>query len=677
MNSFLSAINSGADAVNMSQAARECLRILEQIGAVNRRKNRIYLNNGFVVAKLDVARGGTGYARSFDKKAKSDIIIENIDLMGAHHGDIVLAKIINKKNRSGDGGVKTRQKARVAAVLALAHATSILITKKIGSLIMGVNAQNGLTTQLKASQKSLRLLPEGAVLRVNNINGEISEVLGVINDPSVDERVSMGIYDKREEFPEICANEAKSFESIFGSGDGDDPSGFLSSRVDLRHLPFCTIDPVDAKDFDDAIYFDFKNRILYVAIADVSFFAQPFSGIDKEARLRGFSIYFPHKAVPMLPRELSENICSLKPNIDRLAFIFKITLNSDLSVISEELFEGIICSKRRFNYDEVDEILNLANSVATTKNQSHPSGDGDNEVLKWLLPLAKTAQAIRAKRLKSAFDFRSVELKMILDENGEIVATEFGGETASHSLIEECMLLANKAAAKRIKKGIFRNHPHPDLRKIAALLDDLAALGIEAHYESDLYAMTQKIGAKASELGIREEVDKLIIKAQQRARYAVECEGHFGLGFDRYSHFTSPIRRYSDLLLHRLLKAQINGDSKQFNYLLEGAGELCERLNELEREADKVATDFMDRKFARWAAKNIGEIVEAQINASSSAKITKSASGIIGAHIILESFTGQLLDKISVRIISVDLITAKIIGKVIKEPNRLKDLYVK
>ena len=641
MKAFLQSLNEGCEERNLSVKCKEALRILLSLKAVSTHKNKIYLNNGFICGKLDISANGTGYIEIFSKNSTRDAIVENKDLGGAHLGDIVLAKIIKAKNN--------RINSKILAVLECANETSVVYLKKFGVAVMGVNIQNGLAIALKASQKSLKALPDGAVLKINNLTNDIVEVLGVLADPNVDEKISLALYNKKDEFVSACEDEAKAW------GNSVDAT-LYADRVDLMDLPFCTIDPDDAKDYDDAIYYDALNNTLYVAIADVSSYVAPFSATDKEAKIRCFSIYFPHKSVPMLPRTLSENICSLKPDEPRLVFVFKIALNDDLSVKSEELFSAIIKSKKRFTYNEVDGILNGQKSC-------------DNEILNWLLPLHKLTQKLKAKRLEKGFDFRSKELKMNLDENGLVGSTHYEYETPSHALIEDCMLLANKAAAKMIAKGVFRNHAPADLKKINFLLDDLALLGIEASYDSDLAKMIAKIQAKADEMGIREDADKLIIKAQKRAEYSATSSGHFGLGFETYTHFTSPIRRYSDLILHRLLKAKLAGDDKLFNYLLEGIEATCEELNIKEREADKVAFDFMDRKFARWAAQNIGKDFICYASECGENLIARLDDELKGARILVLNYTCDLLTRLKVRIISSDIASAKIIGKVVEKIN--------
>ena len=637
MRHFLETLSRGAS--NPNAKCKEALRILEFLKAISFHKGKAYLNNGFITGRLDINARGVGFIEVFSDKPMRDIVVESKNLGGAHLGDIVVAHLLSNK--------KSRQSAKILAVLEPANETSLVYLKRFGEAVLGVNIQNGLSLALKASQKSLKALPLGTLLKINNANNEITEVLGLITDPNIDEKISLAIYNKKDEFTPACEDEARAW------GDTVDPSMY-KERVDLQHLPFCTIDPDDAKDFDDAIYYDTSKNELYVAIADVSEYVSAFSATDKEAKNRCFSIYFPHKSVPMLPRTLSENICSLRPDEPRLAFTFKISLNNDLSVKKEELFSAIIKSKKRFTYNEVDKIL---------ENKS----GCEQGILDWLLPLHKITQRLKQIRLKKGFDFRSKELKMSLNDDGLIASTHFESETPSHALIEDCMLLANKAAAKMISKGVFRNHAPADIKKINFLLDDLAALGIEAQYESDLALMIAKIQSKANELGIREDADKLIIKAQKRAEYSHTSSGHFGLGFETYTHFTSPIRRYSDLTLHRLLKAQLAKDDKLYNYLLEGIEATCEELNIKEREADKVAFDFMDRKFARWAEQNIGKEFICYISEISEPLIARLDDELKGARIILPNFTCPLLSRVRVRIISSDIASAKIIGKVVEK----------
>lgn len=636
MKELFNQLSYGLNASEITNKNKQLIRELLTCDIIKFYKNKYYLKDGFTFGKIDISSNGTGFLESYDHAFKRDLLIENKNLKGANYADIVVAKLLPIK--------KKRPSAKVVLILKRAHETSLVITKKYGEAILGVNIQTGLTCALKASQKSLKALPLGTILKIENHDNNITEVIGHIDDDFVDEKISLALFNKNAIFDHLCENEARAY------GNEVDASMY-PSRKDLRNLNFCTIDPIDAKDFDDAIYYDKSEHAIYVAIADVSAYVHAYSAIDKEARSRGFSIYFPHIAIPMLPRALSENICSLKPNEDRLAFCFKICLDQNNEVIKEELFEAIINSKRRFNYDEVDEYL---------KNRD------DLGEINWLYDAFAITQNLRKKRLKNACEFKTQELRMTLNENNQLLKTRLESDTASHNLIEDCMLLANKAAAKLIDIGVFRNHLSPDYKKINQLLADLSTLSIDINAKNNILELFKDIQALANELNIREEVDKLIIKAQKKAEYASENAGHFGLGFDKYTHFTSPIRRYSDLILHRLLKAKINQDEKMFNYLLLNIESTCEELSTLEREADKVAWHFMDRKFARWAKYNIGKKFKALVIENQSSLQVKLNDDIKGALITVIGSRANLLEHVEVEITEVDIISAKIFGKITK-----------
>ncbi|KAA6225347.1 MULTISPECIES: RNB domain-containing ribonuclease [unclassified Campylobacter] len=634
MKEFLKSLNFGLYANKINNEFKQILRELLANDIIKEYKNKYYLNNGYVFGELDITSKGTGFLKCFDESFTKDLLIENKYLKGADYKDIVVCKLLPLR--------KKRPSAKVILVLKKANESSIVITKQYANVILGMNIKTGLSVALKASQKSLKALPLGTILKIENVNNNITQVLGHIDDESVDEKISLNLYNKNSEFNQTCINEA------LANGDSVDAS-FYPRRKDLRHLAFCTIDPFHAKDFDDAIFYSKQENALYVAIADVSEYVHAYSAIDKEARNRGFSIYFPHVAIPMLPHLLSENICSLKPNLDRLAFCFKLSFDDNYKVVKEELFEAIINSKARFNYDEVDIFL-----------EKKP----DLKEISWLYELFKITQILRKERLKNAFEFRTKELRMMLDENLALKNTIYEEDTFSHNLIEDCMLLANKAAAKMIDIGIFRNHLSADSKKIDKLINELASLGIDVKLKPNLPELIRDIQTLADELNLRGEVDKLIIKAQKKAEYASINAGHFGLGFDKYTHFTSPIRRYSDLILHRLLKAKLKNDERLFNYLLLNIDSTCENLSVLEREADKVAFDFMDRKFARWAKKNIGKKFKALIIENTSVNIARLDDDIRGADIILSDINVNLLQKVEVEITQSDIVMAKIFGKI-------------
>ena len=644
MKDFLLNLSSGSSTGKIPLDFQPLINNLIRLKAVKKISNSYKLNPKYKIGTIDISQSGTGFLKVFSDDSKKDLLIESSNLLGANRGDIVLVKRIFSKTQ-------TRAKAKVMLVLERKNNFSIVYTKIQQGKIVGINISTTLSLFISASQKSLKQLPLGTVLKIDNETNNIVEVLGVLDDPKVDEKISLNLYEKEEFFSKESELEAKSH------GNFVDKS-LYGNRVDLTHLPFCTIDPIDAKDFDDAIYFDKENYILYVAIADVSEYVYEMGYIDKEASKRGFSIYFPHKSIPMLPRSLSENICSLKPNVDRLAYTFKITLDKkSLKPKKEELINSIINSKRRYNYDQIDLFLQK-NLDGITKV--------DEEILEYLLPLFEVTQELKKARLEKGFEFRTAEIRMQLDSNQNLISTKEEKETPSHGLIEDCMLLANKAASKKIKKGIFRTHDDPTYDKLQALLGNLAEIGIEIDFITDIPKMIRGIQKKASDLDIREEVDKLIIRSQKKAKYESENKGHFGLGFKSYTHFTSPIRRYSDLVLHRLLKANMYNDKKRFNFLLENIDKICEQISLLERESDKVAWDYMDRKYARWAALHVGEDFEAIVTGVDRSVIAKLDDEIKGARLFLLDDNLELFERVLVKIIEADIPSSKIYAKVIR-----------
>ena len=642
MIELLLALGHGVTNEEIPSEFSSLINELIRLKALKLRHGTYSFDSRYRAGTIDVSSGGLGFVKTYANKQMKDLLIEAGDTLGAMRGDIVIVRRLHTK--------QGRPKAKVVYIAKRKHASSLVYTKIQHKRVVGVNIKTALIQNITASQKSLKHLPEGTVLKIDNKTGTLIEVLGVLSDPTIDEKISMELFEKTEFFSEKAELEASSH------GNFVDKS-FYPDRVDLTHLDFCTIDPVDAKDFDDAVYFDVKNTTLYVAIADVSEYLFDMGHIDKEAKKRGFSIYFPHKSIPMLPRSLSENICSLKPDEDRLAFVFKIKLDKNTyAPIKEELMDAVIHSKRRFTYEEIDCFL---------EGDFSKQREVDKTILKSLLPLNDFMKKVREKRLKNSFEFRSTDTRMVIDTEQNLLSTRVEKETASHSLIEDCMLLANKAAAKRLEYGIFRTHGEPTMSKIEKLLEDLAFVGIHERFIPDIPLLIKHLQSKADEIEIREEVDKLIIRAQQKAVYEPENKGHFGLGFDSYTHFTSPIRRYSDLTLHRLLKADLKRDKKRKEFLLKDIDSLCENISMLERESDKVAWDYMDRKFARWANERIGENVQAIVTDVDRNVKAKLDDEIVGARIFLLDDDVELFERVTVKLVEADIATARIYGKIV------------
>jgi len=637
---------------------------LQKLGAVVEENGRWTLHSLYRIGRIYIGKDGKGFVEAQFKEQR-DLLVEPDNLNDAKRGDIVVAKRFLAR--------RGRTSGKVVLVLKKAHAFTLAYTHRDpqGNVTV-LDLRTALPTEAHMRGITLNTFKIGTVFKVDTDTSEVIEILGHLDDPNVDEKIALALFDRRDAFPPECIEEAKGVESAVDASEYPD-------RIDLRELDFCTIDPVTAKDFDDAIYFDLESHTLYVAIADVSHYVPFFSPIDREAVQRGFTTYLPHKSFPMLPRELSENICSLKPRVDRLAFVAKITLDPEtLEPTREEFFEAIIHSKFRFHYDAVDGIFKgltsddnrseaELSSAGLTPHHYHGDDPAILRILTWLLPLQKQTEQLRAKRMKDGFDFRSEEVKLTLNDAMLLDHTQIESGTPSHSLIEECMLLANQAAAKRFEgdgDGIFRIHEPPQIEKIEALLAELAAIGLYVEHYDDSPSLIRAIQAEAERMDLAAEVDDMIIRSLRQASYSAHNVGHFGLGFEHYSHFTSPIRRYADLLLHRLIKTQLAHDTKESGYLLRNIDPLCVRISELERKATKAEWDFRDRKFARWAQEQKGKFLDAEVveidDHHAKARLTGDIQGV---EVHLQGDKVMLFDKIRVMITEVDIAQATIMAE--------------
>ena len=644
MSGFAIQITNGCLRSDIDQENQNAFDRLVKLGALKLESDKLYrLDSLHRAGRLYLGKDGRGYVEASQPDHR-DLLVEPENLNDARRDDIVVVKrFIAKRGRAS---------GKIVEVIEKAHLYTIAYTHKdeLGNFMV-LDVRNGEPTTVVMGDMDISAFKIGTVFKVDIDDNRVIEVFGHLDDPKVDEKISLHLYDRHDLFPEPCVSQAVGIEHTVTASEHP-------NRVDLRNMEFCTIDPVTAKDFDDAIYFDTATYTLYVAIADVSHYVEYFTDIDKEAKRRGFTTYFPHKSFPMLPRELSENICSLKPQVDRLAFVAKVVLDKDsIEPISEEFFEAIIHSKHRFNYNSVDRIIETNAKDAT---------DIVKSISKWLLPLHNITTKLRSKRLKKGFDFRSEETKISLDATHMLKSTEIETGTPSHSLIEECMLLANQASAKRFKgdgDGIFRIHEPPQLARTEALLSELAVIGIFVEEYEDSPSLIRAIQLEASKVGLESEVDAMIIKSLRQANYSAFNSGHFGLGYKYYSHFTSPIRRYPDLILHRLIKAQILQDSKQMEYLLRNIEPLAAKCSDLERASTKAEWDFRDRKFARWAETQRDKTFLAQIVETGESAKAVLLGDIKGVTVNLKGDNLMLFDEVRVKINEVNIAQAVIMAE--------------
>lgn len=647
MKSLLIRLTHGLFKQDIAASEQELIHQWHTLKILNFENEKYQFSSQYRAGIISSVQASGAYLQTIGESIR-DHFIDTSYLNGAKAGDLVIAQRLLGKR----GGPS----AKVIIIVGRSETFSIgVLTSKSGQLVI----QDIRTSQpIGISIIDLSETSEGSVYQINNQNS-VSTYLGNLSDPKVDEKIVLALYNKHDAFEEDVLEMAASFPK-------EVDASLYPHRRDLRHLPFCTIDPVTAKDYDDAICYIPESNTLYVAIADVSEYVHPFGAIDAEAIYRSFSIYLPHRSIPMLPRQLSETLCSLQPLVDRLAYTFEMKIDPEsLEVVSTDLYESLIHSHRRFTYEEIDLFL-AGNLTATTEKEKL--------VLEYIPQLNDLTAKLKQERMKKGYDFRSSELEMRIDDAGNITKTEFAIETPSHALIEDCMLLANKAAASMYERGVFRIHEPPSPMKLQSLYQELASIGIFVEFQENIKETITAIQAEAEKRELISEVDTLIIRAQMQARYAPYNTGHFGLGFERYTHFTSPIRRYSDLIVHRLLKAIKAGDTEEGSYVLRNIESLCTSISEKEREASDIEIRFQERKFARWASTVIGQIFKARVMQTEDQIRAEIHDVITGAKVNVTAHFGLLLfDDIMVKIETSDLATAKItasfVSKIEKEEN--------
>ena len=608
---------------------------------LTKNENVYKFNSKYRAGTLGLVQKGTAYLNVIGENVR-DLFIADGDLGVAKEGDLIIAqRLLGKRGPPS---------AKIAEIVGREQSYSVayIILNETHKSLVDIRTDYPIGVEL--TPEELNSYELGDVFKIDNQENSVLEKLGNIKDPKVDELIVLARFNKHDEFEPEVLEIAQSFKPV--------NAALYPKRKDLRALPFCTIDPVTAKDYDDAIYWDYEKTTLYVAIADVSEYIKPFGALDNEAIYRSFSIYLPHRSIPMLPRQLSETLCSLQPHVDRLAFVFEMKLDLNTLEVSEsKVYEAIIHSDRRFNYEEIDQFF---------QGKLQATNDKEEIIFADLKKLRVVTDMLKAKRIKIGYDFRSNEIEMTIDENSNLVSTHEAEETPSHALVEDCMLLANKAAAAKFDRGIFRIHEPPSQAKIQTLYQELAGVGINIDIKGTIKETISDIQQQARDMDLESEVDTLIIRSQMQARYAPLNSGHFGLGFEAYTHFTSPIRRYSDLIVHRLLKAINAGDTAEGSYVLRNIESLAMTISEKEREASTIESDFMARKFARWAELNLNKEFKARISSTDPEVKADLNDEIKGARLNITSIENvSLFEDVIVRIDKVDIAKAKIFAVVV------------
>ena len=570
---------------NQQQELQAALQKLEQSGAIARIKGNRYvlpLEADLIPGRIRMNRAGKGFLQPDDTGLKEIAIAESATGTALHEDRVLVRRNAHRKHYHEEDQetgtvVRILERKRTQIVGTLQQGKQFLYVIPDDPRIphdIYVTPPRDLGRPARVGDKVVVNLHEWESPHTNP-EGEIIEVLGAPDAEGVDMLSVLRQYDLPLHFPKAVLDEAHAI------GNTVDPQ-HLVDRLDCRSHQVVTIDPDDAKDFDDAICLERVGPDqwrLWVHIADVSHYVKPGTELDTEARKRGNSTYLVDRVIPMLPEALSNELCSLKPDVDRLTKCVEFLVGNDGRVLGAKFHSAIIHSQRRFAYPQVLEIL-----------QRPPTADPIEHMLHQANELAQKIRRLRFKNGSLDLDFP--ETKIRLDEHGKILRIEKNENDVSHQLVEEFMLLANEAIATRLMSlrtpAIYRIHEEPDARRLQEYRQDVLAHNVPCG-NLNHPAEVQKLLLKLGTLPIGQALKVGFLKSLMRARYAVEPLGHYGLAKKKYTHFTSPIRRYADLVVHRALFDK--------NALKEGPlKEVAEHISITERNSADAERDSKDVK---------------------------------------------------------------------------------
>ena len=500
-------------------------------------------------------RDGHGFVVRLD--GESDVYLPANEMRAVLHRDRVKARLVrsDRKGRPEGRVVEILERSNQPIIGRLLHEGGIWLVapedKRYGQDVLIPKSGTGAA---RAGQVVVVELTEPPALFGQPV-GRVKEVLGEVDDPGMEIEIAVRKYNVPYEFSQACLAEARSLPDKVRAQD-------RLHRVDLRDVPLVTIDGEDARDFDDAVYCEpakvgrSKGWRLLVAIADVSHYVQSDSAIDVDAFDRATSVYFPRRVIPMLPEKLSNGLCSLNPDVERLCMVCDMLITAKGEVHAYQFYPALMFSHARFSYTEVAAIL---------ANTRGPEAARHKERVADLLNLHEVYRALLATRAqRGAVDFDTVETQIICDENGRIERIVPSVRNEAHRLIEEAMLAANVCSAEFIAQskhlGLYRVHEGPTPEKAEILRNYLRAVGVGPSIGEDpTPAEFQAIAAATRERPDSQQIHSMLLRSMQQAIYTPHNSGHFGLSYAAYTHFTSPIRRYPDLLVHRVIKAILAG----------------------------------------------------------------------------------------------------------------------
>ncbi len=601
------------------------LRAMENAGQLVFNKFKQYaLPNkaNILTGKVIGHRDGYGFfvpdADENGKRAK-DLFISSYEMQRVFHGDIVSAIVTDSKDRKG------RKEVRILEVIETRKAPIVgrfFINKREKSAIVvpddaRINQEIIIPLDKNKGENTAR---HGQIVAVEitqrpskrqNAIGKIVEVLGDHMAPGMEIEIALREHDLPHQFS------AEVLEEVGKIADEVEESA-KQNRVDLRDLPLVTIDGEDARDFDDAVYCQPKKSggwRLWVAIADVSYYVRPDTALDNEAIERGNSVYFPSQVIPMLPEKLSNGLCSLNPDVDRLCFVCEMTVSAAGKLSGSKFYPAVMRSHARFTYTKVAAILDAEHSENLALREQYAPLVPDLENLEQMYQAL-----VVARKQRGAIEFETQESRFIFNEQRKIAGIEAVIRNDAHKIIEECMILANVATAKFVEKhqvpALFRVHDKPSSDKFANFVSYLAELGIDVStinkedpQPSDYGEILKKVAGRPDQ----ELIQTMLLRSMRQAVYQAENIGHFGLALPQYSHFTSPIRRYPDLIIHRIIKAILESQQNDeanigcYSYPPAAVIELGEHCSLTERRADEATRDVADWLKCEFMQDHVGD----------------------------------------------------------------------
>ena len=629
---------------------------------------------GFIVGRISMSRHGYGFVAA----PEGDYFVPARDTAGAMHGDTVALRPDQHRGRAGRSGTVVR-------VIERANTTVVGRFDRHGAIGIVSPADRRMRYDVFIAPNAVGDAKSGDVVvarltgypsKSHSAQGYVEEIVGREDDPNIQIEITIREHGLRTEFPAGVHEEASKIRL-----DVEDALRKEPDRRDIRERFTFTIDPVDARDFDDAIsltHTEDGRVVLGVHIADVSHYVPWDSSIDNEARLRATSVYLVDRVLPMLPEELSNGICSLNPGEPRVTFSVDMTLSKDGACEAVDIFPSVIASDRRFNYDEVDRWLSGAESFP----------DRESELA--LREFAHVSAKIGERRVaRGGLDFETVEAKVRLDDDGKPIEVVLRERTVATNSIEEAMIAANEAVARHMRDAkapmVYRIHEDPD----PDALDQVALVLKEFDYPiKDLHGASpqtfQRIIKFAHTRPEKYLINSLLVRSLERARYVDFLEPHFGLASEAYTHFTSPIRRYPDLIVHRLLKAQLRGrleTEPDAARMVPELGWLAEHSSFMEREAEMAENDSTRFKLTELMGEHIDEefdgLITGVANFGLFVQLDNTAEGLVHVdslpggpyrydgprHMLLSEKRSQVYrlgERLRVRIVSVSLADSRI-----------------